>query len=76
MDDAVGERDGHRRIRGEYVDSRTALYSTPGQQASRACFDLEFRIALRRRFGHAGGCDMLQERKTGTIRLSLTTPVS
>jgi hypothetical protein len=51
MDDAVGERDGHRRIRGEYVDSRTALYSTPGQQASRACFDLEFRIALRRSQG-------------------------
>jgi hypothetical protein len=51
MDDAVGERDGHRRIRGEYVDSRAALYSTPGQQASRACFDLEFRIALRRSQG-------------------------
>jgi hypothetical protein len=48
MGDAVRERDGHRRIRGEYVDSRAALYSTPGQQASRACFDLEFRIALRR----------------------------
>jgi hypothetical protein len=51
MDDAVGERDGHRRIRGDYVDSRAALYSTPGEQASRACFDLEFRIALRRSQG-------------------------
>jgi hypothetical protein len=51
MGDAVRERDGHRRIRGEYVDSRAALYSTPGQQASRACFDLEFRIALRRSQG-------------------------
>jgi hypothetical protein len=47
MDDAVGERDGHRRIRGEHVDSRAALYSTPGEQASRACFDLECRIALQ-----------------------------
>lgn len=47
MDDAVGERDGHRRIRGEYVGSRAALHSAPGEQASGACFDLEFRIALR-----------------------------